>query len=371
MLTGTFVTVAGFVPIGFAQSAAGEYTFSIFAVVTIALIVSWFVAVLFAPLLGVVLLRKPKEDAATAKPDVVLRIFRGFLVARDAGAMDHHRGDAGQLRRGLPRLALRAAAVLPGLRPARARRRPHPAAERLDLRQRRPSPPGSTTLLQGDPDVERWSTYVGRGAIRFYLPLDVKLPNDFFSQAVIVAKDVAARERLQAKLEKALAEQMPERRRSRVAARARAAGRMAGAVPGERSGPGPGAGDRAPAGRGRGRPIPHIDEVNFDWMEPARQVRVTIDQDQARLLGLSSRTIAEVLNTADGRQRRSPRCATTSTSSTSSRGRPDEQRSSLSTLRALQLPLPNGRTVPLSQVATLRLQAGISADLAARSAFRP
>src|SRR6185436_1408535 len=64
-------------------------------------------------------------------------------------------------------------------------------------------------LLQGDPDVERWSTYIGRGAIRFYLPLDVKLPNDFFSQAVVVAKDVAARDRLQAKLEQALAEQMP------------------------------------------------------------------------------------------------------------------------------------------------------------------
>ena len=61
MLTGTFVTAAGFVPIGFARSAAGEYTFSIFAVVTIALIVSWFVAVLFAPLLGVWLLKKPRR----------------------------------------------------------------------------------------------------------------------------------------------------------------------------------------------------------------------------------------------------------------------------------------------------------------------
>ena len=61
MLTGTLVTIAGFVPIGFARSAAGEYTFSIFAVVTIALIVSWFVAVLFAPLLGVWLLKKPRQ----------------------------------------------------------------------------------------------------------------------------------------------------------------------------------------------------------------------------------------------------------------------------------------------------------------------
>src|SRR5215813_15176 len=77
MLTGSFVTAAGFVPIGFAKSAAGEYTFSIFAVVTIALIVSWFVAVLFAPLLGVVLMAK---SGGTAEPGVVVRIFRSLLV---------------------------------------------------------------------------------------------------------------------------------------------------------------------------------------------------------------------------------------------------------------------------------------------------
>jgi multidrug efflux pump subunit AcrB len=96
---------------------------------------------------------------------------------------------------------------------------------------------------------------------------------------------------------------------------------------------------------------PHISEISYDWMEPARQVRVTIDQDQARLLGLSSRTIAEVINTLMA-----------GTPITQVRDdiylipviarALDEQRSSLSTLRALQLPLPNGRTVPLSQVAT-------------------
>ena len=64
-------------------------------------------------------------------------------------------------------------------------------------------------ILKNDPDVTSWSSYVGRGAIRFYLPLDVKLPNDFFSQFVVIAKDVAARDRLHAKLEKALAEQLP------------------------------------------------------------------------------------------------------------------------------------------------------------------
>src|SRR5208283_2951461 len=80
MLTGSFVTAAGFVPIGFAKSAAGEYTFSIFAVVTIALIVSWFVAVLFAPLLGVWLLKAP-DKAAPGKPSRILAMFRSILLA--------------------------------------------------------------------------------------------------------------------------------------------------------------------------------------------------------------------------------------------------------------------------------------------------
>src|SRR3954447_14251539 len=80
MLTGTFVTMAGFVPIGFARSAAGEYTFSIFAVVSIAVLASWLVAVLFIPLLGVALLSKPKT-AEPAKTGRVVRVFRGMLIA--------------------------------------------------------------------------------------------------------------------------------------------------------------------------------------------------------------------------------------------------------------------------------------------------
>ena len=95
----------------------------------------------------------------------------------------------------------------------------------------------------------------------------------------------------------------------------------------------------------------NVEHVNFDWMEPSRKVRIQIDQDQARLLGLSSQALAEVLNTV-----------MTGTPITQLRDNiylinvvtraQDEQRVSLSTLRALQLPLPNGRTVPLSQVAT-------------------
>jgi multidrug efflux pump subunit AcrB len=348
MLTGSFVTAAGFVPIGFARSSAGEYTFSIFAVVAYALLLSWFVAVIFAPLLGVIILSKPKTKPAD-KPSRILRYFRGFLV----GAMRTRWVTIGVTLAGF------AAAILGS--PLVARQF-FPPSDRPDLLVDLSLPQNASIyaseeaaekldgLLEGDPDVDRWSTYVGRGAIRFYLPLNVELPNDFFTQAVVLAKDVPARERLQKNLEAALAEKFPS-----------AVTRVSPL------GLGP------PVGwpvqyRVSGRDISEVRDialrlaqivatdpgsrhVNFDWMEPARMVRIRIDQDQARLLGLSSQAIASVMNTVvTGAPVTQVRdgiwLVDVLTRAT------DEQRLSLSTLRTLQIPLPNGRTVPLSQVAT-------------------
>ena len=209
MLTGSFVTMAGFVPIGFAQSAAGEYTFSIFAVVGIALLASWLVAVLFIAALGVALLSKPKA-AEPAEPGMVVAHLPQLLIVGDADALDHHPGDGGLLRHVAARVALCAATVLSVVRPAGASGRSELAAKRLD-----PMPASDLSakldgILKDDPDVERWSAYVGRGAIRFYLPLNVELANDFFTQFVVVAKDVAARERLHAKLEQTCCRRVSE-----------------------------------------------------------------------------------------------------------------------------------------------------------------
>jgi multidrug efflux pump subunit AcrB len=205
-------------------------------------------------------------------------------------------------------------------------------------------------LLKGNPDVERWSTYVGRGAIRFYLPLSVELQNDFFSQTVVIAKDLAARERLHAKLEAVLAEQFPS-----AVSRVSSLGlgppvgwpvqyRVSGPDLNEVR-------DIAMQLAGVMAKNSTIRKVNFDWMEPARMVRIRVDQDQARLLGLSSQALASVLNTVvsgapvtqvrDGIYLVDVIARAT-----------EEQRVSLSTLRTLQVPLPNGRTVPLSQLAT-------------------
>lgn len=348
MLTGSLVSAAGFVPIGLARSAAGEYTFSIFAVVSIALIVSWFVAVLFAPLLGVALLAKSKAAASTGE-GAVTRIFRKLLIG----------GMRARWFTIVASIACLAAALFAS---PFVPRQFFPASDRPELVVDLSLPQNASIyasedlasrfddLLKGDPDIKSWSTYVGRGAIRFYLPLDVKLANDFFSQAVIIAKDVAARKRLHAKLETALAEKFPS-----------AVTRIAPLELGPPVGwpvqyrvSGPDVAETRNIALRLAKVMganSAVRKINFDWMEPARLVRIRIDQDQARLLGLSSQALAGVLNSV-----------TTGEAVTQVRDdiylinviarATDEQRVSLSTLRSLQVPLTDGRTVPLSQFAS-------------------
>jgi multidrug efflux pump len=348
MLSGTLVTIAGFVPIGFAQSSAGEYTFSIFAVVAIALIASWFVAVVFAPLLGTLLLRPPKPDAK-AKPSRILDAYRGLLGA----AFRFH---------WLTFALTLGAFVLAVLGLGRVPRQFFPPSDRSELLVDFNLPQNASIFatesvvdrfekhLLGNPDIDHFSSYIGRGAPRFYLPLNVQLANPFFGQLVIAAKDIAARQRLEAQLERLLADEFPS---------------VVGRVYPLELGP--------PVGwpiqyrvlgsdLGRLRDIamrvaqvistaPQARRINFQWMEPQRQLRVQIDQDEARRLGLSSAAVASVLDTAIS-------------GATVTQVRDDiylinvivRQESgptlSIDTLRNLQLPLPNGRSVPLSQIAT-------------------
>ncbi len=349
MLTGSFVTMAGFVPIGFAKSAAGEYTYSIFAVVSIALLVSWLIAVLFAPLLGAAFLRRPKPGEKPPEPGFSMRLYRRFLI----GAMR-----ARWLTLGVTLLIF--AASLLGTR--YVDRQFFPASDRLELLADLRLPQNASihatqTLVDAfekqlakDPDIDSWSTYVGRGAIRFYLPLNVQLANPFFAQSVIIAKDLHARERLQVRLEKLLEEQFPS-----VVARISPLelGPPVGWPLQYRvSGPDPNEVrdialklSQVVAGDADAR------RVNFDWMEPARELRVHIDQDKARLLGLSSAAVASVLNSAISgsvvtQVRDSIYLIDVIVRAT------DEERVSVSTLRTLQVPLANGRTIPLNQFAT-------------------
>jgi multidrug efflux pump subunit AcrB len=348
MLTGTFITAAGFVPIGFAASSAGEYTFSIFAVVSIALLVSWVVAVLIMPLLAVWLMKAP--DKPTSGPGKGMSLFRGLLV----GAMRARWLTIG-VTIGAFVLAMLSLSAVP--------RQFFPSSDRPELLVDLTLPHNSSiyasesavdefeAILAEDEDIASWSTYIGQGAIRFYLPLDVQLPNPFFSQFVVIANDVEARERLQSRLMGLLAEKFPQ-----------AIGRVSPLELGP------------PVGwpvqyRVSGPSLDKVREValdvaqlmatdsnlrriNYDWMEPSRVVRIVIDQDQARLLGLSSDSVSAVINSAVS-------------GTTVTQVRDDiylvnvvvratgEERVSLTTLRSLQIPLASGRTVPLSQLATL------------------
>ncbi|MGM4990482.1 efflux RND transporter permease subunit [Tardiphaga sp. 841_E9_N1_2] len=352
MLAGTLVTIAGFVPVGFAASSAGEYTFSLFAVVSIALIVSWFVAVIFAPLMGVVILKPPK-DRKTDAPGRVFRWYRGFLIF----AMR-----AKWLTIALSLVLFVGSFLLLPFIP----RQFFPSSDRPELLVDISLPQNASiyasqtaaqrfdAALKGDPDVARWSTYVGRGAIRFYLPLNVQLPNDFFTQSVVVAKDVAARERIRAKLETLLADDFPN-----------AITRVSPLELGPPVGwpvqyrvSGPDAGMVREIAFKLAQVIaanPKANGVNFDWIEPARQVRIRVNQDKARLLGLSSQALAGVLNTV-----------ISGTTVTQVRDdiylidivarAVDDQRVSLPNLRNLQVPLPGGQTVSLSQFATFEYE---------------
>jgi len=347
MLAGTLVTMAGFVPVGFAASSAGEYTFSLFAVVSIALIVSWFVAVIFAPLLGVYILSVPKTQAGG--PGRVFRAFRGLLTLAV-----RVRWVTIALTLALFVASIFAIPLIPN--------QFFPSSDRPELLVDLRLPQNASiyasesvahrfdAVLKDDPDVKRWSTYVGRGAIRFYLPLDVQLPNDFFTQAVIVAKDVKARERLRAKLEKVLANDFPS---------------IVGRISPLELGPpvgwpvqyrvsGPDLGQVREIAFRLAQIVatnPQAEKVNFDWIEPAREVRIRIDQNEARQLGLSSQAIASVLNTVISGVAISQVRDDIYLVDVVVRAN-DEQRVSLSTLNALQVPLPNGRTVPLSQFAS-------------------
>jgi multidrug efflux pump subunit AcrB len=349
MLTGTLVTVAGFVPIGFARSGAGEYTFSIFAVVTIALIASWIVAVLFSPLLGFWVLHKPRI-VHSGEPGAIMRIFRRFLVL----AMEA-RWVTILVTLGLFGTALWAMRLVP--------LQFFPSSDRPELLVDLQLPDNASIyasndtsarvdkLLLGDRDVDHWTTYVGQGAVRFYLPLNVQLPNDFFAQLVVVTKGLKQRERVKAKLERALATEFPS---------------VVGRVYPLELGPPVGwplqyrvSGTEPDRVRAIAFKVAqtigansHVQNVNYNWIEPARTVRIRVDQDKARLLGLSSQDLAQSLNTVvsgvTATQMRSGIYLVDVLVRSSA-----EQRMSLSTLRTLQIPLASGRTVPLNQIASV------------------
>jgi multidrug efflux pump len=303
MLTGTLITVAGFTPVGFAQSAAGEYTFSIFAVVTIALLASWIVAVVFTPYLGYKLLNAEKlaEIGRKHGGDIYgspfyLR-FRSLVV----WCLRHRKSVI------LATLIIFLASIF--VFGTVVKKQFFPSSSRSELLIELWLPQGASLkateaevrrvekILENDPAVTAQSAYVGNGAPRFYLPLDQQLFNDNFAQFVVVTKGVQEREDLKQRLEQRFTGDDGAWSGLRARVLRLENGPPVGfpvqfRVMGE---------DleqlRLIAGRVAEvmRADPDLQDVHLDWNEKVKSVRVAIDQDRARLLGVSSQDMALTL----------------------------------------------------------------------------
>ncbi|QXI43533.1 efflux RND transporter permease subunit [Pseudomonas wayambapalatensis] len=352
MLTGTLVTVAGFVPIGLNASSAGEYTFTLFAVIAVALLVSWVVAVFFAPVLGVHILSS-KVKPHDGEPGRIGRAFESGLlwcmrnrwltivgtVVLFALAVLSMRFVQNQFFPSSDRPEILLELNLPQNASIQETRR---AVDRLEA------------TLKDDPDIDHWSTYIGQGAVRFYLPLDQQLQNPYYAQLVIVSKGLEQRNTLIPKLQ--------ERLRNDFVG-------IGTNVQSLEMGPPVG---RPIQYRVSGKDIdqvrkhaidlatlldqnPNIGEMMYDWNEPGKVLRVEIAQDKARQLGLSSEDVANVMNSivtgAPVTQVNDQiyLVDVVARAKDSERGSPD-------TLQNLQIVSPSGTSIPLLSFATVRYE---------------
>ncbi|MDF4207540.1 efflux RND transporter permease subunit [Pseudomonas protegens] len=357
MLTGTLITAAGFLPIATAQSGTGEYTRSIFQVVTIALVASWIAAVVFVPYLGEKLLPDlakihAAKHGAESNPHGTpfyqrVRRVVGWCVERRKTVIV------------LTILLFVGSVMLFRFVPQQF----FPASGRLELMVDLKLAEGASlsntadevkrleALLKEHAGIDNYVAYVGTGSPRFYLPLDQQLPATSFAQFVVLAKSIEEREELRGWLIETLNEQFPALR-SRVT-------RL-------ENGPPVGypvqfrvTGEHIEEVRALARKVaakvrenPHVVNVHLDWEEPSKVVYLNIDQDRARALGVSTANLSKFLQSS-------------LIGSTVSQYREDnelieillrgtrEERTELSLLPSLAVPTENGQSVSLSQVATL------------------
>ncbi|CAG8866147.1 Nickel and cobalt resistance protein CnrA [Pseudomonas fluorescens] len=360
MLTGTLITAAGFLPIATAQSSTGEYTRSIFQVVTIALLTSWVAAVVFVPYLGERLL-----------PDLAKRHAARHGSAE--GAADPYATPFYQrvrrvvewcVRRRKTVILLTIAAFIGSILLFRfVPQQFFPASGRpelmVDLKLAEGASLSHTTeqvqrlegLLKARAGIDNYVAYVGTGSPRFYLPLDQQLPAASFAQFVVLASSIEDREALRSWLIATLDEQFPDLR-ARVT-------RL-------ENGPPVGypvqfrvTGEHIEQVRALARQVaakvrenPHVVNVHLDWEEPSKVILLDIDQDRARALGVTTAQLSRFLQGS-------------LTGSTVSQYREDNElieillrgtqreRSELERLGSLAVPTSNGQSVALSQVATL------------------
>jgi len=354
MLTGTLVTVAGFIPIGLNSSNAGEFTFTLFVVIAVSLIVSWIVAVLFTPLLGVTILPTKIKGHHEEKSRLGQMFSRLLLVCM------HHRWIT---------ISVTVAAFLFALfGMGFVQQQFFPSSDRAELVIDWNLPQNASIAdtnaqisrfereqLQGNGSVDHWSTYIGIGAPRFVLSFDVQTANTWFGQLVILTKGgIKARDRAKAQFEAYLSKTFPG---TDTYVKLLEVGPPVGRPVQYRvSGP-----DIARVRElsqklaGILRSSSDLGSVVFDWMEPARVVKVDVLQDKARQLGVTSEDIATTLNgVLEGSSITQVRDSIYLVNVMGRATAPE--RASIDTLRDLQLTGLGGQAVPLGAVANLRYE---------------
>ena len=350
MLTGTLITAAGFLPIGLAQSVTGEYTFAIFAVTVIALLISWVVAVLFVPYLGVVLLKiKPKVEGEPHEA------FDGPMYVRFRRLLNwcvEHRW----LTIGATLLTF----VLGVAGMGKVQQQFFPDSSRPEILVDIWLPEGSSIRAMDEvarrveqrylqePGVKGVTSWVGSGVPRFYLPLDQIFPQSNVAQFIVLPESLKERERFRRALPALMAAEFPE-----VRARVKL-------LPNGPPVPYPVqfrvVGDDPVVLRGLADEVkqamaanPNARGVNDNWNEAVKQIRLDVDQDKARALGVSSASIAQAARTilvgsTVGQYREGDELIDIVLR------QPLDERDAMTDLGNAYLPTASGQSVPLLQV---------------------
>ena len=352
MLTGTLITAVGFLPIGLAQSTVGEYTFAIFAVTAAALLISWLVSVYFVPYLGVLLL-KTKPHAAGDQPH---ELFDTPFYARFRATVNwcvQHRWIT---------IALTIGTLVLGLvGMGKVQNQFFPDSSRPEILIDLWFPEGTSYAANEEvtkrmearvmklDGVDHVTTWVGSGVERFVLVLDQVFPQSNVSQMVVLPKDLKARERVRKLLPELLATEFPE-------ARARAKLLPNGPpvpypVQFRVVGPDP-AKVRAYADEVKAimRGNPNLRGINDNWNESVKVLRLDVDQDKARALGVSSQSIAQAARTINagttvGQYRDGDKLVDIVLR------QPLEERNAITDLANAYVPTSVGKSIPLGQIA--------------------
>ncbi len=353
MLTGTLITAVGFLPIGLAKSATGEYTFAIFAVTAAALVISWFVSVYFVPYLGALLLR-----THPAKPGESHELFDTPFYNRFRALV---RWCVENRWKTITATLAIFALGLFGM--GRVQQQFFPDSSRPEILVDLALPEGSTieasraialrfeARMMREPGVSVVSTWIGSGVPRFYLPLDQIFPAPNVSQAIVIPKDLKEREELRKRLPAIVAAEFPE-----VRARVKLLPNgppvpypVQFRVMGENVREVRHWADQAKAIL---RANPNMRGVNDNWNESVKALRLEVDQDKARALGVSSQSIAQATRTLlsgtpVGQYREGDKLIDIVLR------QPLAEREAITDLGNAYVPTASGRSIPLTQIAAI------------------